>query len=42
VDNTRIAQLVSNLLGDAITQGNPDHPIRIDALLETVNRKSRW
>ena len=33
-DPARIAQLLSNLLGNAITHGDPDQPIRIDALLK--------
>ena len=33
-DHPRIAQLLSNLLGNAITHGDPAQPIRIDALVE--------
>jgi sigma-B regulation protein RsbU (phosphoserine phosphatase) len=31
LDHVRIAQLLSNLLGNAITHGDPDRPVRIDA-----------
>ena len=33
-DHARIAQLLSNLLGNAITHGDPAQPIRIDARLK--------
>lgn len=31
VDHARLAQLFSNLLGNAITHGDPDQPIRVEA-----------
>jgi len=31
VDHQRIAQMLSNLLGNAVTHGSPEEPIRVDA-----------
>jgi signal transduction histidine kinase len=31
VDHQRIAQMFSNLLGNAVTHGSPDHPVRVRA-----------
>lgn len=31
VDHERIAQMLSNLLGNAVTHGSPDHPILVEA-----------
>nr|CAD6601859.1 histidine kinase [Rhizobium sp. Khangiran2] len=33
VDHQRIAQMLSNLLGNAVTHGSPGHPIRVDAAI---------
>lgn len=33
-DRTRIGQLVSNLIGNALTHGAPDHPVRVGARTE--------
>lgn len=33
VDHSRIGQMLSNLLGNAVTHGSPDEPIKVDATI---------
>jgi sigma-B regulation protein RsbU (phosphoserine phosphatase) len=42
VDVGRISQLLSNLVGNAITHGAADQPVRVEATITTACSSCRW